>query len=102
MYTGLYAKKSTRCGGCFSHSLCAPTLNMCQRNCSASVSAAAAAGGNLKPMLYLKDGGGGGGGGGEGQWVSLLWIKTFEMDHRDGERERERERKREREREGEG
>ncbi len=72
-----------------SHSLCAPTLNVCQRNCSASPSAAA---GNLKAVFYLKDGGGGGGGGGGVETrISLLWIRTIEMGQRERERERERE-----------
>lgn len=57
-----------------SHSLCAPTLNVCQRKCSAR---------NLK-MFYLKDGGGGGGGG-EEKRISSLWIRTIQM----GQSERE-------------
>jgi len=65
MYTGLYAKKSTRCGG--SLSLPVHPRWMCASATAAPAlflflfllsSAAAAA--NLNPVLYLKDGGGGG------------------------------------------
>ncbi len=93
MYTGWYAKKSTRCGGSLSLTVCTHVECVpAQLQRQPSAAAAAAAAGNLKPVFYLKDGGGGGG---------KADPLTVDKDHWNGpqrERERERERARARER----